>query len=55
MTLIVKDSIRCLNLFKRNGVSQKWNFDGSGSAAEIEEAGTDTTLTGADDFEGDGA
>jgi len=36
-----------------NGVSQKWNFDGSGSAAEIEEAGTDSALTGADDFEGD--
>ena len=40
-------------LVTANGVSQKWNFDGSGSAAEIEEAGTDTTLTGADDFEGD--
>jgi len=38
-----------------NGSTVTWDFTGTGDVAEIEEAGTDASLTGADDIEGDGA
>ena len=37
-----------------NGSKIKWDFTGTGATVEIEEAGTDANMTGADDIEGDG-
>jgi hypothetical protein len=36
-----------------NGTRVAWDFTGTGDVAEIEEAGTDSTLAGADNIEGD--
>ena len=36
------------------GESIDWDFTGTGTTVEIEEAGDDSSLTNADDFEGDG-
>jgi hypothetical protein len=36
-----------------NSAQTKWDFTGTGATVEIEEAGDDSSLTNADDFEGD--
>lgn len=36
------------------GAKVKWDFTGTGATVQVEEAGTDAALSGADDFEGDG-
>ena len=35
------------------GTTQAWDFTGTGTTVEIEEAGDDSALTNADNFEGD--
>lgn len=54
------DDIRVVKIAGRrmtgnDGASYPWNFSGSLSdgAAQLEEAGTDASMTGATDFEGD--
>ena len=49
---VVKISGRTVTL--DNGSKIKWDFTGTGTTVEIEEAGTDANMTGADDIEGDG-
>ena len=36
-----------------DGTTQAWDFTGTGTTVEIEEAGDDSALTNADNFEGD--
>jgi len=36
-----------------DGTTQAWDFTGTGATVEIEEAGDDSALTNADNFEGD--
>lgn len=36
-----------------DGTTQAWDFTGTGTTVEIEEAGDDAALTNADNFEGD--
>ena len=49
---VVKISGRTVTL--DNGSKIKWDFTGTGATVEIEEAGDDANMTGADDIEGDG-
>jgi hypothetical protein len=49
---VVKISGRTVTL--DTGSKIKWDFTGTGATVEIEEAGTDANMTGADDIEGDG-
>ena len=36
-----------------DGSMQSWDFTGTGATVEVEEAGDDSSLTNADNFEGD--